>query len=971
MRFLGIFIFVLCVPIFLATAEDKDLKSAQGMRYPAWSPDGNSIAFCLSGDIWKIPAQGGQAVRLTLHEADDLKPRWSPDGKYIAFSSNRNGNFDVWVIPSQGGTPRQITFHSEWDSISDWTSDGKWIVFFSYRSGGMEIWKVRPEGGIPVQITFDGGRDASVSPDGTKIVYTRGEASLWIKGYQGSSNWDIYSTSLEKGEPSVALTTFQGNDLSPFFSHDGKAIYFIREDLADVAGKQTMVYNLWKMDLDGKNAARLSSVDFDIMNPHPSKDGQKIIYEKNFQLWQMSLSDFKETAIPVHIFSDKKSDQESTKIVSEGSEMGHWSPDSSQIVFVLQGDIWLMPSHGGMAIQLTKGPAKDQWPRFSPDGKSIAYFSNKSGNDDIYILELSSKKERQLTNHKSNDFFHSWAPDGKTIIFTSERSGNRDIWAIPSEGGIERQITNSPESEDDAVYSPDGEWIAFDSAKDGNQEIWIMPSNEDYSQAKQLTKQGGLTQVPSWSSDSRWIAFENNDTRGNSSIWLISLQGGQTMQVVNKATLPMLSPNGKWLMYESEKEGIKNLHTIEAPKEIVQGKRIPFYARQESNLKQERLDIFEEAWSAIEKDFYDPKFHGVNWLKTKEKYLPLIEDCETDMELYVLINRMVGELGASHMGITPEFEKNKASTGELGWTLEEVEGIRGLRVKNVLKDGPADKAWIRKGDYVFQIHGSLITRTIQLDQILNNTIDQEVRVFISPTKETKDGRYVKVVPTSINKIEEIKYYHWLNKRVEIVKQISSGRIVYIHLREMNHVYLRKFLEIIQKTVEKADGMILDVRNNGGGNIHQELIDVLMRRPFVQYQVRDKKMFMQPELYWDKPVVVLINERSFSDAEVFPYAFQVLRRGYVVGMPTSGGVIGTKDITLSNKSIFRVPQVGYYTLDNKNLEGFGVKPDFIVPETPEDRQEDRDPQLLKAIQIMVEEISQSKKEVEKKETPEKK
>lgn len=835
----------------------------------------------------------------------------------------------------------------------------------------MQIWKVRPEGGIPVQITFDGGRDGSISPDGAKIVYTRGEASLWIKGYQGSSNWDIYSTSLTGNEAPIALTSFEGNDLSPFFSNDGKSIYFVREDFIEISGKKEMVYNLWKMDVDGKNATRLSSLNSDIMNPHPSKDTQKLVFEKDFQLWQMNMNDFKETLISVYVLSDKKSDQETIRIQSEGNEMGHWSPDCSQIVFVLNGDIWIMPSHGGKAKQLTKGPAKDQWPRFCPDGKSIAYFSNKSGNEDIYILEIESGKETQLTTHKSNDFFHSWAPDGKAIVFTSERSGNRDLWLIPTDGGIEKQLTNSPESEDDAVFSPDGKWIAFDSAKGGNQEIWIMPADGDYSQAKQLTQQSGLTQVPGWSHDSKWIAFEHNDTKGNSSIWLISAQGGNTMQIVSNATLPVLSPNGKWLMYESDQEGKKNLYTIDAPKSIVQGKRIPFYVQKEVSLKQERLEIFEEAWNSIEKDFYDPQFHGIDWKKIKERYLPLVEECETEMECYVLINRMVGELGASHMGITPGMEKNKASTGELGWTLEEVEGVRGLRVKEVLKDGPADRAWIRKGDYVFQIHGSLITRTMQLDQILNNTIGQEVRVFISPTTETKDGRYVKVIPMSINRIEEIRYYHWLTKRVEAVKQISEGKLVYIHLREMNTLYLRKFLEIVQKTAAQAHGMILDVRNNGGGNIHQELIDILMRQPFVQYQARDGKRLLQPNLYWDKPVVVLINERSFSDAEVFPYAFQVLKRGYVVGMPTSGGVIGTKDITLSNKAIFRVPQVGYYTLDNKNLEGFGVKPDFLVPETPEDRREDRDPQLVKAIQILMEQISPPQKEKEKKEPAEKK
>lgn len=374
------------------------------------------------------------------------------------------------------------------------------------------------------------------------------------------------------------------------------------------------------------------------------------------------------------------------------------------------------------------------------------------------------------------------------------------------------------------------------------------------------------------------------------------------------------------------------------------------------NIKSEREKIFEESWLAIKNGFYDPTFHGVDWDKIKTKYKALLAHVKTDLEFNLLINRMTGELRSSHVGITGRSPKNKVQTGYLGWILAEVPGQKILRVKDILVDGPAYKPWIREGDYIFQIAGKLISKEVNIHNILNGKIGQKVKIFVSPSIDYKKGRYVYVKPVNYGAIEKIKYRHTLLKRIALVRKKCRGQVLYIHLREMNMAYLKRFREIVKRSVHIAKGMILDVRDNGGGNIHQELLDILTRKPFLAYKERNQKTKKyQPALYWNKPIVVIINEKSFSDAEVFPYAFKELKLGHLVGMPTSGGVIGTRDITLSDNSTFRVPQVGYYTLTGKNMEGMGVKPDYIVPETPEDRAKGRDPQLEKAIEVIMREI----------------
>ncbi len=971
-----IIVMVLCqLPILASRPPHKidgaDPAGIEGMHFPSWSPDGNWVAFSLYGDIWKVAAAGGQAQRLTIHEADDVKPRWSPDGKTIAFSSNRSGNFDIWTISAEGGNPTQVTFHSAWDSVSCWMPDSNWILFYSYRSGELNLWKIRKTGGLPVQITSDGGRDANMSPDGTRLVYCNGNASMWLKGYHGSANWEIFSVSLKENDIPQQLTRSTGNELYPCYSPDGQFVYYLHEEeTAQQDGSKTPVYNLWRMDASGDNASQITSFTSDMITMDLSHDGKKIVFEKDFRLWQLDLDDGKAAVIPVIINSDTKSVQEITRVLAEGNEMGQWSPDSQQIAFALHGDIWVMPARGGEARQITSGQAKDQWPCFSPDGKKIAYFSNKSGNNDIYILELKTGEELQLTNHQSEDFFHSWSPDGKQIVFTSERSGNRDIWLLSSQGGIAQQLTDSPESEDDAVFSPDGKWILFDSGKGGNQEIWIMPADGTYKDARQLSQQGGLTQVPTCSPDEQWLAYETNDEEGNASIWIMPRNGGNAMKVMNQGSLPRWSPDGKWILFESERTGKKNIYRIEAPVEIKTGERIPFFAQVDVNLQEERARVFEEAWQAINQEFYDAKFHGVDWNNVKKKYQGLANQAQTNLEFDVLINRMVGELRSSHMGLDEMPSRpSKYETGYIGWELQEVPGTdKVLQVKEVLREGPADKAWIRSGDYVFQIAGKEMSANLSVAQLFNNQIGKDVKIFISSTLNPKDGRYVSVIPVNMMQIETLKYRHWLTERVQMVRQGCHGRVLYVHLTEMNATNLRKFREIVAETVERAEGMILDVRDNGGGLIHQELLDILMRRPFVAYQARGQQTRrLQPALYWDKPVVVLINEKSFSDAEVFAYAVKALKRGYLVGVPTAGGVIGTHDITLSNQAIFRVPRVGYYTLDGENMEGMGVKPDFAVAETPKDHAENRDPQLLKAIEVMMAQLDQGKASEPAKET----
>jgi tricorn protease len=934
-----------------------------GAKQPCFTPDGKKILFSLHGDIWTLATEGGAARRVTLHEANDIKPRISPDGSKVAFSANREGNYDVWITPVEGGAPKQLTFHSSYDIISDWSPDGKTVLFYSSRNGRYDLWTIPAAGGTPRQITFDGAIHGAYSPDGKQIAFVRGFTDISRRYYQGSSNYDLYVIPARGGVPK-RLTRTPWNERNPVWSKDGKAIFC----LAEKDGS----YNVFKVPLEGGAAEQLSRMKgSDARDLQFSRGTGDFVFVKDFTLWRIAVGTGKLIRVPVQIRSDTKGWTREKRTLTDGAENPSWSADGTKIAFSLNGDIWIMPSSGGKARRITSGPGIDQWPKWSPDGSQIAFYSDRSGNQDIWIVPARGGTPRQLTTHKADDFFHNWSPDGKRLVFCSERSGNRDLWLIPADGGDPFRLTKHKAADDDPCYSPDGKWIAFDSGRSGNQDIWVMPSTGG--EARRITTNSGEDQVPTWSPDGRFLAFDSY-RQGSRSIWVISSRGGPDMQISNLGSTPQWSPNGETIIFEVERNGSKMIWQVAAPKSIVTGKPVNFIAEIEVDRKKEFVRVFDQAWLAIKNGFYDKKMHGVDWKSVRKKYRPVAERAEIREELYGLIDRMLGELRASHMGIWGMSRKRtEAMTGYLGLTLAWPEGKSpsAMKVMSVLAGGPADKAWIRKGDYIFSIDRVTLKPGVNFYRLLNGKIGKSVRVEVGPTPDRKKGRILTIEPVSRRTIAARRYALWIRGRREMAKSLSKGRVGYIHLSAMNNTNLNRFRTALSGRLKRKQALILDVRNNGGGYIHQQLLDILNRKPYAYYQSRGRKRRPQQNPVWAKPVVVLINERSFSDAEIFPYGFKKMGLGKVIGVSTSGGVIGTGKQALADGSTLRMPRTGWYGNDGTNLEGHGVKPDIVVEETPEDRREKRDPQLAKGVEILMEEIKERAKEKKEKKKPEKK
>jgi tricorn protease len=355
--------------------------------------------------------------------------------------------------------------------------------------------------------------------------------------------------------------------------------------------------------------------------------------------------------------------------------------------------------------------------------------------------------------------------------------------------------------------------------------------------------------------------------------------------------------------------------------------------------------------------------HGVNWAGAKDKYEPLLAHIADADELHNIVMEMIGELNASHTGIsgggtfpgepTPQ---ERIQTRYPGFELQP-DSSGYYKVSSIYRHGPADHEYhkISVGDYVLGVDGREIKTKENYWQLFNVLSGRKIE-FLLNSKPTTDGAWtLELEPLSAMVQANLEYELWVEARKQMVEKLSNGQIGYLHIKAMDAPSLLKFQEdLIDNRGKKA--LIIDQRFNGGGGIDQELLEILNQRK--QYQLtrgRDSLDVPRPIHAFFGPMAVLQNERSASDAEMFPQGFRELGLGKVIGVPTMGAVIGTGSFTLLDGSAIRTPGAGVFTAKGENMENYGVQPDIWVDNGPADFLAGHDRQVEKAVELLKTEI----------------
>ncbi len=492
-------IFMLCV---FGTAEGK--INAKLMRYMDVSD--SQITFVYGGDIWVMPRDGGTAFQVTHSPGEESWPKFSPDGKFIAFSAAYNGNNDIYVIPVTGGIPERVTYNSFSDRMLDWHPDGNRILFRSSFENGIrrlgQFFLVGKNGGFPEKLDIPYGELASFSDDGSKLAYiTKITENYPFKRYRGGLASDIYIFDM-KSKKTVNITNTEATEGKPAWS--GNKIYFLSDR------GENMRHNLWKYDIKSGSFTQITKFgDFDIT--FMSTGGKNLVFEKGGSLFLMDLSDEKYSQIEVNVISDLSTEMARKKNVGKSITNMTISPDGKRVIFEARGELFDVPAEKGFVKNLTN--TSGVWehnPSWSPDGKTIAYWSDVSGEYEIYLRNISGKVKQLTKRKKGYGYKLFWSPDNKKISFIDETNWIQiidvDTGKIIKVSHTKWNVGHGGRYFFPISWSPDSNWITFTLGMD-NSNSAIFVFNLAQSKLSRITSGFFNDYDPVFSEDGKYLYF--------------------------------------------------------------------------------------------------------------------------------------------------------------------------------------------------------------------------------------------------------------------------------------------------------------------------------------------------------------------------------------------------------------------------------------------------------------------------------
>ncbi|CAK8985888.1 Tricorn protease homolog 1 [Durusdinium trenchii] len=1062
-------------------------------RSPALSPDGSKLAFAWNGDVWMVNSAGGAARQMTTSVADDGEPAFSPDGKQLAFTSDRTGSNQLYVKPRSGGPPRQLTFHTEGSSLEEWYPDGTALLVSGNRDHywrhSERFFRIELEKRNAPKLLFDTyGSEGTVSPDGSKLLFSREGERWWRKGYVGSRASQVWLYDLETQEFTQVVAHPTGCR-SPMWKADGKGFYYV--------GAQSGAFNLWEHDLESGEETQLTEYpDDSVVMPCISRDGTTIVFRHLFTLYRYRPGEDEE---PQAIEITSAGDTPRPAVVRRNIEQADhvaFSKDGLEVGFVAGGDLWVMDTVLREPKQVTDTPGAERDPVFTEDGSAILYITDDNeqsdihqavradddkywwqndsfefrrltedaeverdltvsptgkkvafvrGRGDLWTMDLDGKNAKRLVR-SWNQPEYDWSPDGKWIVYAkSDSNFNRDIHVVPLDGSREPfNITKHPDNEYDPVWSPDGKAIAFVGRRFANEyDIYFVylqkhedeidsrgrkllealekmekqreePKPEDdpkpeggEEKEKEDSKEDEATEEEANQDESKEEEEDSEDDLPE-----VKIDFDDIHERIRQVEIPGVeeselfwSHDSKRLAFQAKINDKSGTYTIEPPEEltpkllsektgssarwIAEGNRIlwlsdgvpasltadgkfeayKFTAPQAIDVNKKFAAAFDSAWRSMRDGYYDEELNHRNWDEVRRKYQAAAEHAVDMHALAEVVSLMLGELNGSHLGFYPTTDlllhaPSKSDwrdvTAHLGLRFDPEHNGPGLLVRDVIREGPSDReeSHIFAGETVLSIDGTTVDPGMDLSEVLNGYLERDIELRISDADGNE--RTVVLRPITYGAARELLYEeHIRHNRAQVEKQ-SDGKLGYLHIRGMNFPSFHRFERELYAAGAGRDGLVIDVRENGGGFTTDHLLTSLTQPEHAITVPRggepgyphDRMVYAT----WNRPIIVLCNQNSFSNAEIFSHAIKTLKRGQLVGVTTAGGVISTGATSVLDIGLLRMPFRGWFVLETgQDMELNGAVPHHILWPQPGEIPAGIDRQLDKAIEVLGQEV----------------
>lgn len=971
------------------------------------SPDGKWIAFTGTengnADVFLIPIEGGAVKQLTWFSGTDEVSSWSWDSRSIYFTSSRLGQPSTFRVSIDGGTAtKAFPYYFFLDDHNVFENPVSGELFFNdtWESSNQvqrkhykgpfnpDIQSYNPKTGAYKRYTDWIGKDFGATFDRNGNIYFISD--------EANGEYNLYTFA---GQTKTPLTHFSASIKNPIVNAGGGRVVFEKD------------YQLWLYNVASASAAPLNitilrndllpkEMDFQAENGKisafdVSPDGRKLAFVSRGTLF---VGDVEGKFI-------REIKRKSTERVSEVK----WLTDNKTLLFnQTEGGFlnWCtIPADGSASLKYLTHDARNNRSLVLNSKRTMGVYL--SGRDEVRLIDLKTLENSLLVKDEiwgMQNGDPGFSPGDDYVVYTAYRHFEQDIFLHNLKTHRTLNMTHTGITETDPHFSPDGKYLYFianllqpaypTGLRDPKMyrlplEKWDEPfRSEKYDELfRDPHKDSAIAKKDSASlaaglridedrpmdrieavgpsSGSQYIRGIAQSGDKTTLVYL-SVQDGTGPALFKTVLEPFEAPKtskiegsdgggGDLVAVKDKVFFLKNGTICKLNLDGAKADPIAISYTFRRNLAAEFTQMFDEAWADLDENYYDSTFHGLDWEKTRlyyRRFLPYVND---RADLRILLNDMLGELNSSHQGFytygEDESLRLKAETMETGILWKD---NAPYTVQSVLRNSASDHSDIhlKEGDVLVAVNGETVDPTRdRYAYFTRPSMDKELTLTFSRGEDRFD---VRIHPQG--SLYTNLYDRWIDDNRTRVEDKGGKRIAYSCMKDMGGGSLEHFMIDMTQQLQDRDALILDLRYNTGGNVHDAVLDFLSRRSYLQWKYRGGQLSRQPDFYpSDKPIILLTNEQSLSDAEMTSAGFKALHLGKIVGNETYHWIIFTSGAGLVDGSFVRLPSWGCYTLDGKDLEFSGVQPDIRVLNTFTDKINGKDPQLDAAIEEALKEI----------------
>lgn len=890
----------------------------------------------IARDVWMYtPGTPGSYAKLTAFRGEDRDPVWAPDGESFYYLSEENGTFNVFKRRLGSASSTQITRHTvnpvRFLSIAEngtlcYGLDGEIYTLAPGKQPKkvkIEIMSDRLDRDVIRQVLQNGVSEMAVSPDGDEIAFI-------VHG-------DVYVTSVEyKTTKQITDTPEQERDVD--FSPDGRSLVYAseRDGLWQIYQaslvKEDEKQFTYATEIKEERLTKSSKTSF---QPQYSPDGKEVAFlEDRTAIRVMNLKSKK-----VRTVMDKKYQYS----YSDGDQWFQWSPDSKWILsdFIGVGgwnnkDIVLLKADGkGEMHNLTQSGYNDGRAKWVLGGKAMIWSSDRAGfrshgswgaESDVYIMFFDLEAYEKF---RMND---------EDLALYEEAEKERKMKEAKEKAEQDKKKKGKKHKKDDKKEKEEEETLTFD-LENCRDRVMRLTANSSLLGDALLSKDGNMLYY--------LTSFE-----GPQDLWVRDLKEGSTRILVKGIGRGYLVQSKQGGIFICGGGGMREIDMRSGRPE-----RIEFEAFFNYRPYAEREYIFEHAWQQVKDKFYMKDLHGVDWngyKKVYEKFLPYINN---NYDFAEMLSELLGELNASHTGARYSGRGGAMPTASLGVFYDETYKGDGLKIKEIPAKSPFAqiKTKVTEGCIIEQIDGREVKKGEDYFPLLEGKVGRKIRLAVY-NPDTKERFEETIRGIGVGQWNEVLYHRWVERNRTEVERLSGGRLGYIHIEAMNSESFRETYSELLGRYRHKEAVVVDVRHNGGGWLHEDLMVLLGGKEYQRFVAQGQYIGSDPFNQWTKPSCMLVCEDNYSNAHGTPQLYQALKLGKLVGAPVPGTMTAVWwENQIDPSLVFGIPQVGCVDMEGNYAENHELEPDVLIYNSPADVLQGRDAQLEAAVKTLLDEL----------------